>query len=129
MIELFYALPIYDKPERLHLYKWIEQEEEYVENKFDDQRNGHDESTASYDIDDFWSRQIIQYIDRARQFMKAAKDAGPVEQEELEMRAQQAMAKCMMTAKGCVESMIRVYGPLPAPGVSSGEIKDWQPVQ
>lgn len=125
-METHYALPLQDKPERKHLYGWIDLEEDYVTDKFDDQRDGHDESIIAHDIDEFWSRQIIQYIDRARAFLHGAEHADSSEaKRELEMRAQQAMAKCMMTAKGCVESMIRVYGPMPKPGVSSGTVEYW----
>lgn len=44
------------------------------------------------------------------------------------MRGQQALAKAMMTAKGCVESSIRVFGPLPKPGMSSGYVEPWEEV-
>jgi hypothetical protein len=121
------ALPTQGRAERAHLYEWICGEEEYVAGKFDDQRDGHDQTFRDYDIDAFWVRQIVQYFDRARVFLDAAKASGSSNrsQRHLEMRAQQAIVKAMMTCKGMAESSIRVYGPLPTPGVSSGEIREW----
>lgn len=137
-----YPLPLQGRDERRHLYQWVAEEEDYVAAKFDDQRNGHDETLRDHDLASFWSRQILQYLDRASLFLAAARSQrephspGPSCGEDhqscidqaryLEMKAQQALAKAMMTAKGCVESSIRVYGPLPAPGVSSGEVVPWQ---
>lgn len=128
-IESHHPLPLQGRPERQQLYRWITEEEEYVANKFDDQRNGHDESMQTGDLEDFWIRQVVQYLDRARLALSQAKmlrGAGDIESARLlEMKAQQAMAKCMMTAKGMVESSIRVFGDLPQPGVSSGEVREW----
>lgn len=125
-----FALPLQGRAERRHLYEWIAAEEAYVADKFDDQRNGHDDTLAAYDLISFWIGQITQYLDRANAFLDAAKGARLADDSHsarhLEQRAQQAMAKCMMTAKGLVESSIRVYGELPAPGVSSGEVKTWK---
>jgi len=125
----FYALPTQGRPERVHLYKWIAAEENYVADKFDDQRNGHDETLKEYDIEQFWVRQVVQYYDRASAFLKAAKEArehnDDVGGRHLEQRAQQAIAKAMMTAKGMAESSIRVYGPMPRPGMPSGYVEEW----
>lgn len=115
--------------ERMHLYRWINGEEAYVAGKFDDQRDGHDETLAEHDIERFWVRQVVQYYDRANQFLRAAAAAEDVlDARYLEQKAQQAMAKAMMTAKGMVESSIRVFGPLPKPGVPSGTIEKWTDV-
>lgn len=102
----------------------MEGEEEYVAAKFDAERGRHDESLARHDLDEFWFGQITQYLGRARAFLQGAAEAAPDswEQRALELRAQQALAKGMMTFKGCVEASIRTYGPLPKPGVPSGEI-------
>ncbi len=62
----------------------------------------------------FWLRQILQYVDRARIFGLD------------NPRGRQAMAKCYMTMCGFLESMVRVYGPLPKPGLSSGYIEAWE---
>ena len=116
------TLPLQGRPERQHLYEWVAVEEEYVAAKFDAERGKHDEYLRTYDFD-FWERQIIQYLDRARLFLYEAGEAPLGQRRALELRAQQALAKGMMTLKGCVEATIRVYGPLPAPGEPSGEVK------
>lgn len=120
-----FALPIQGKPERVHLYRWIADEEVYVADKFDDQRDGHDESMKTYDLEDFWIRQVIQYYDRAQQFFQAARTADEGRRRFFEMKGQQALAKAMMTAKGCVESSIRCFGNMPLPGVESGDVREW----
>lgn len=128
MIDHF-PLPIQGKPERRHLYVWIKEEERYVREKYDDgrqQRETHDEAMATRDLEAFWTRQILQYLDRAAAFLKDAQVAdNDLKRERLEKLAQQALAKGFMTFKGCVESSIRVFGPMPKPGVSSGEILHW----
>lgn len=127
----YWSLPLQGRKEREHLYRWISEEEAYVAGKFDDQRDGHDASLAMTGLDDFWSRQIVQYLDRAQMFLVGALEAAQAGKDErevrhLEQRAQQAMAKCMMTTKGLVESSIRVFGDLPKPGVPSGDVQDWK---
>lgn len=123
------ALPTQGRAERAHLYEWMKREEEYVAAKFDDQRLGHDESLRNDGLEDFWERQILQYMDRAKLFLAEAAlqraHGGTAGARELELRAQQALAKGMMTWKGLMECSIRVYGPLPAPGVPSGDVKYW----
>lgn len=138
--QMMCELPTQGRAERAHLYLWIKGEEEYVAGKFDDQRDGHDESLRVEGMgpEGFWFRQIVQYYDRARIFFEEAasirSSCSPHEElsldekqkvRELEMRGQQALAKGFMTAKGCVESSIRVFGPLPKPGLSSGYIEEW----
>lgn len=128
MSDGLFALPLQGRRERQHLYEWVTVEEEYVAGKFDDERDGHDAALARYDFEEFWMRQIIQYLDRARLSLNAAATNPHKESRRLfELRAQQAIAKAMMTAKGCAESSIRVFGPLPTPGVPSGEVSDWKP--
>lgn len=125
------ALPTQGRPEREHLYQWIVGEEEYVAGKFDDQRDGHDDSLRVHGMDPegFWFRQIVQYYDRARLAFDAAQECeleGDHDSaRKFRMRGQQALVKAMMTAKGCVESSIRVFGPLPKPGLSSGYVEEW----
>lgn len=143
-----FALPTQGRSERLHLYQWISEEERYVAGKFDDQRSGHDDSLKSEGMNDegFWFRQIVQYLDRARIAFQAAAEFHQEAQRHKsmtdsekhtkfkhyekmarvqEMKAQQALAKAMMTVKGAVESSIRVFGPLPKPGLSSGNVEEW----
>lgn len=126
----WFALPIQGREERRHLYRWIAREETYVAAKFDDQRDSHDAAFDGHDFEGFWFRQIVQYLDRARIALESAESFRQLGEEDacrqMEMRAQQAVAKSMMTSKGCCESMIRVFGPMPKPGVSSGEIQEWK---
>ncbi len=144
------SLPTQGRAEREHLYLWVVGEEGYVSGKFDDQRNGHDDSMRkhhlSQDGEGFWFRQIVQYYDRARLSFNAAEElrdfANQIDSMTdseshakakrlrrdarfQEMKAQQALCKAFMTAKGAVESSIRVYGPLPKPGLSSGNVEEW----
>ncbi len=124
-----FALPLQGRPERRHLYRWVREEEVYVHTKFNDERNGHDTNLATRDLSRFWVPQVVQYYDRATLYLDGSKHAlqggDTAEARFLELKAQQAMCKAMMTAKGMVESSIRVFGPLPMPGVSSGEIAKW----
>jgi hypothetical protein len=132
MSDSYFPLVTQDKPERVHLYKWINAEEEYVHKKFghSDQRGDHDKTMANYDLEEFWIKQVVQYYDRARVALIAARELHILDDAEsarhLEQKAQQAMAKAMMTAKGMVESSIRVFGDLPKPGLSSGYIEEWE---
>lgn len=142
-------LPTQGRAEREHLYRWISEEEDYVAGKFDDQRDHHDKSLIEEGMNDegFWFRQIVQYLDRARISFQAAAEFRNIARQygtsmtnaehrarskkyaEMariqEMKGQQALAKAMMTTKGAVESSIRVFGPLPKPGVSSGNVEEW----
>ena len=122
------GLPTQGRLEREHLYLWVVDEENYVASKFDDQRDGHDDSLREEGVgpQGFWFRQIVQYYDRARLFFEEAeREEDPEIKRLFQMRGQQALAKGFMTAKGCVESSIRVFGPLPKPGLSSGYVEEW----
>ena len=120
----WFPLPLQGKEERQHLYQWICGEEIYVEAKFSSERGKHNNTLKGRDLQQFWIPQIVQYLDRARLFLEQAQDTEGEGRRALELRAQQAMAKAMMTSKGLVESSIRVYGLLPTPGVPSGEIRE-----
>lgn len=100
---------------RRHVFVWMQRETVYASNKFKGQRDSHDESLRKEQISDdaWWYRQIHQYIDRARlQGLDTP-------------QGRQQLAKALMTMRGCVESSVRVFGPLPEPGVPSGEIREW----
>lgn len=128
--------PTNGRPYRKQLLQWAVEEENYVTGKFDGtNKNQMVDATLRehYDIDEFWHRQVNQYYDRARMFLQSAlvlrmsPDPEAAEKaERLEKLAMQAVAKAMMTAKGFAESMIRVYGQLPKPGLSSGYIEEWK---
>jgi len=103
--------------EREHLLKWIESEwKDYSDPKFGDQRPLHDEflKETGLELDGWWYNQVFQYWKRA-QILGVDTPAG-----------RQAIAKMWAAMSGLVESVIRVHGKLPKPGVSSGNIeKDW----
>ena len=103
---------------------WMVLEDVYAHNKFKGQRAEQDELLKE-GVNSFWSRQIVQYLDRARLFLDAADGATEPAKTILEKKGQQAILKCMMTAKGMAESCVRVYGNPPAPGVPTGEIGEW----
>lgn len=102
-------------PERIEWWDWYLQEVDYADNKFGDQRAGHDAAMLAdgFGPDGFWFRQVFQYADRARLFGMDT------------LQGRQALAKLVMTAMGAVESAIRVHGHMPKPGLSSGYIEDW----
>lgn len=123
-----FPLPTQGKPERRHLYRWIRAEETYVYEKYDatENRPFQDASFERGGLEDYWAPYVTQYLDRARDALDGARalPEGP-EKQHLILKAQQAMAKCMMTAKGMVESSIRAFGPMPRPGVPSGTVEPW----
>lgn len=102
---------------RQHLDAWVREEKRYATQKFGTtSRTEHDAEMEAEQVgkDSWWYRQIHQYIDRARLFGVDTP------------QGRQALAKAMMTMHGAVESSVRVFGPLPAPGVTSGEISEWK---
>lgn len=127
----FGILPIQGKIERAHLYRWIAGEEPYVEAKFGDQREQHDTDMRNDGVDPggWWYNQIVQYFGRAEVFLAQSRLLYVQDDHEsakiIGRRGTQALAKAFLTAKGCVESAIRVYAPLPRPGVSSGNVEIW----
>jgi len=125
-------LPTNGRAERFHLYEWIVEEEVYVQGKFE-------RGAFSLELNDegmkdpnllWWERQIMQYMDRARLALNAAEsfreDGDEDKARFMELKAQQAHAKLMMTAKGCVEASIRAFGNMPLPGVESGDVREWE---
>lgn len=105
-------------PERTMFLLWLKTEwENYADPKFTASRPGHDMEMAHAGIadDSWWYNQFAQYIQRARVL--------GIENPN----GRQALAKCCAALTGCIESMIRVHGPLPEPGHSSGYINEWHP--
>lgn len=102
-------------PEREHIQRWVAEEALYADKKFSGPGDGREEEMRKEGIDDggWWVRQIFQYVDRAKLFGLDT------------FLGRQAMMKCYMTLGGFLESMVRVHGSLPTPGVTSGEIQEW----
>lgn len=92
---------------------WLAQERDYTVQKFglelDDQ---HVRDWDYRDESDWWNQQFDNYYTRA----------GVLGLDTLVGR--QAFAKFVATAVGMLEAAVRVYGPLPLPGVPSGENLD-----
>ena len=94
---------------------WFEGESTYQDNKWESHRQDHDSSMRLDGISPsgIYHHDINAYLHRAMVI-------------GLEHpHGRQALAKAAMVAIAAVESAIRVYGPLPEPGHTSGEIKEW----
>lgn len=64
--------------------------------------------------DSFWWNEVHHYLYRANRLGLNT----PL--------GKQAAAKAAFAAQQLLGSVIRVFGPLPAPGVISGDIRDWR---
>ncbi len=91
--------------------EWLEAEWGYQMTKFT--LDEIDATTRAGEDD--WSWRLNQYLHRA-QLLGLENSMG-----------RQALAKYVATAVGMLDSVQRVHGPLPAPGVPSGEISEWTP--
>lgn len=119
-------LPL-DLEERRTVLRWMLAEwNTYSNAKFNlvdvpaEQRDDHDRSMREHgftsQVDDaFWFRQVTQYFKRAELFGVDTP------------QGRQAMMKGLMTLFDCCACMVRVHGDPPAPGVSSGDIREWEP--
>lgn len=90
-------------------FDWLVRERAYQVRKFgtelDDQH-----TREGLDDDGWWWRQLTSYYHRAR-VLGLQTGVG-----------RQALAKFAATACGLLESVVRVHGPLPPPGVPSGQV-------
>ena len=95
---------------------WFEGESEYQAKKFGSQRHIHDKymETEGVAADGLWHHDINAYLHRAN-ILGLRNPSG-----------RQALAKAAMVVIAAVESAERVYGPLPEPGHTSGEIVEWK---
>lgn len=100
---------------------WLTGEVAYTQAKFgielDDEHtkefSEHIEGVESQYMDDtWWSKQLYNYLYRAYTLGLDNPNG------------RQALAKFVATGQGMLMSAVRVYGPLPYPGVSSGENLD-----
>ena len=90
-------------------FEWLVHERQYQVRKFGTDQD--DEHTAEgLGDDNWWWQQLNNYYHRAK-VLGLETQVG-----------RQALAKFTATSCGLLESVIRVYGPLPHPGVPSGEI-------
>lgn len=98
-----------------YIVKWLHDEREYQTNKFDytEQDDTHTRDFLNGLVltsgELFWDRQINTYIHRA-QVLGIDTPAG-----------RQAVLKAAATTVAFAESVVRMYGIVPEPGVTSGE--------
>ena len=87
---------------------WIAEEQAYSQQKWPP------EASDQITRDEEWDRWLSQYLHRAN-LLGFDTEVG-----------RQALAKYVTTAVAMLDSVTRVHGPLPAPGVPSGEIQRWR---
>lgn len=106
------------------LARWAADEQVYVDRKFgrDQDRQMYDDWLKDRNLSE-WFRQITQYFGRAELYLAGMQEYKYSDEEKrrLERMAQQALGKAMMTLRDCVESSIRVWGPMPVGGKPSGD--------
>lgn len=88
-----------------YVREWLARERGYTLDKFGiDLDNEH----IGEGLDGWWQQQFDNYLHRA--------DLLGLDT----INGRQALAKFVATAVGCLEAAVRIYGPLPEPGVPSG---------
>lgn len=92
---------------------WFKGETAYQDGKFESSRPEHDKLMAEEGIMGRWINDINMYLHRANLIGLD------------KLNGRQALAKAAMVCVAAVESAVRVYGPLPEPGHTSGEIVEW----
>lgn len=100
--------------ERKRSLEWLRDEwKVYADDKFADQRPGHDDQLRESGVgpEGWWRNQVLQYWQRAH-VLGLDTPLG-----------RQALIKGCAAYHGLVESMMRVYGDPPKPGVPSGEVQ------
>lgn len=96
-----------------YVREWLKRERDYTLAKFGlDQDNQHILEWAEERTEDWWDQQLENYYHRARVLGLDT------------VNGRQALAKFVATSVGMLEAAVRQYGPLPEPGVTSGENLD-----
>lgn len=104
-------------PERLIVLKWLEGEWPYSDKKWSPAlREEADEDLSGNPgfVDGRWPFFIGQYLHRVGMLGGMSTPRG-----------RQALMKTLNTVLPACESMVRVFGSPPAPGINSGEIREW----
>jgi hypothetical protein len=109
-----------DLSSRAQLRIWIARERRgHADEKYDHQ--AHLDRIESLMADDgalcddgWWMRFIPRYFERARMFKLSTP------------QGRQAMGKYIVTLCHCLEYAIELYGDMPEPGHTSGEIRPWR---
>lgn len=100
--------------EAAEIFAWLRGERGYQVRKFGTEQDDN-HTREGLGQEGWWWRQFMNYYYRAQVL-------------GLELpNGRQALAKFVATACGLLESTVRLYGPLPAPGVPSGENIDTAP--
>lgn len=89
-----------------YVREWLRKERQYTIQKFG--LDADDEHTNIY-VGDWWEQQLNNYLYRARVLGIDS------------INGRQALAKFVATGVGMLEACVRKYGPLPIPGVTSGD--------
>jgi hypothetical protein len=89
---------------------WLEEEWAYVTVKFGDVSDRANDHLEPDEWIDWWTRQVTQYLDRARLFGVDT------------LKGRQALAKAMATSVAACSAAVRCYGDLPRGGSPSGQV-------
>lgn len=108
------ALPDISSSAQSHTFEWLVGEREYQLQKFGTQLDDQ-HTVEGIGPEDWWQRQLLSYLHRAGVLGLDL----PV--------GRQAVAKFAATACGLLESVVRVHGTLPPPGVPSGDVGATRP--
>lgn len=89
---------------------WLDEEWSYVRKKFGDVSDRTNDHLEPDEWVDWWSRQVLQYFDRAKAFGVDTP------------KGRQAIAKAMATTIAACAASARCFGSLPRGGTTSGEV-------
>jgi len=101
---------------RFRVARWVAQERaEYADVKFAADGDNRAELVAamrSEGLAPTWIGFILNYLKRAELFGLDT------------LQGRQALGKALVTVTHCLETAVEIHGPMPRPGVPSGEIED-----
>jgi hypothetical protein len=90
-------------------YFWLQQERAYQREKFPAADDDRLTSSGPFGVESPYFTRVGNYVERARLFGLDT------------MNGRQALGKATATLAGWLESAVRLYGPMPQPGVPSGD--------
>src|SRR5262245_8581987 len=97
------------------VFVWLAHERDYQLKKFGVQQDDAHTREHGVSPDGWWTQQLDNYYHRARVLGLEHPNG------------RQALAKFVATACGLLESVVRLYGSLPVPGVPSGQLDGVEP--
>lgn len=95
-----------------YVREWLKRERAYTLEKFGIDKDNQHIIDWQEGNQEWWEQQLSNYLYRAG-ILGLDKGGG-----------RQALAKFVATAVGMLEASVRMFGPLPEPGVTSGENLD-----